>query len=167
MPFRLKISQDVFHMRMDSITERLTGIISIRDDIYIFGKTQQEHDKNLLQLMRVAQQNGLVFNSNKCHISQPQISFYGAVSFSKRDEARPKESSSLTRAYNSSSTERTTVILGLINYLQPFLPDIAHKTTFLREQVSKWDWTPSTDASFHCLKTMDLQHLIKNNTSIL
>ena len=29
--------------------------------------------------------------------------------------------------------------LGLVNYLQPFLPDIAAKTTFLREQVSKWD----------------------------
>ena len=26
--------------------------------------------------------------------------------------------------------------LGLVNYLQPFLPDIAAKTTFLREQVS-------------------------------
>ena len=42
--------------------------------------------------------------------------------------------------------------LGLINYLQPFPPDLAHKTTFLHKQVSTWDWTPSTDASFHRLK---------------
>ena len=42
--------------------------------------------------------------------------------------------------------------LGLVNYLQPFLSDIAAKTTFLREQVSKWDWTPSTDSTFQQLK---------------
>ena len=46
--------------------------------------------------------------------------------------------------------------LGLINYLQPFLPGLASTTTFLREQVSNWDWNPSTDQSFHCLKVLDL-----------
>ena len=38
--------------------------------------------------------------------------------------------------------------LGLVNYLQPFLPDITTQTTFLCEQVSKWDWNPSTDIAF-------------------
>ena len=42
--------------------------------------------------------------------------------------------------------------LGLSNYHQPFLQDLAHKTSFLCKQVSTWDWTPSTDASFHRLK---------------
>ena len=42
--------------------------------------------------------------------------------------------------------------LGLINYLQPFLPDIVTKTTFLQEQVSQWDWNPSTDSAFQWLK---------------
>ena len=65
MPFGLKMSQDVFQMRMDNITERLAGIIVIHVDICILGKTQLEHDENLLQLIKVAQKNGLVFNSNK------------------------------------------------------------------------------------------------------
>ena len=52
-------------------------------------------------------------------------------------------------------------LLGLINYLQPFLPDLFHKTTFLREQVSNWDWTPSTDASFHHLKQWICNTLLK------
>ena len=51
--------------------------------------------------------------------------------------------------------------LGLINYLQPFLPDLSHKTTFLREQVSNWDGTPSTDASFHHLKQWICNTLLK------
>ena len=39
-------------------------------------------------------------------------------------------------------------LLGLINYLQPFLPNLTSKTTFLREQILHWDWNPSTDATF-------------------
>ena len=55
MPFGLKMLQDVFQMGMDNITERLKGIISIHDDICVFGRTQQEYDENLLQLMKIAQ----------------------------------------------------------------------------------------------------------------
>ena len=91
MPFGLKMSQDVFQMRMDNITERLEGIISIHDDICIFGKTQQEHDENLLQLMKTAQKNSLVFNSSKCTISQPHISFYGAIFSAKGMKPDPKK----------------------------------------------------------------------------
>ena len=79
MPFGLKMCQDIFQMRMDNITVRLPGIISIYDDICIFGKTQQEHKENLLQLMKTAAKHSLVFNSSKCHISHPHISFYGAI----------------------------------------------------------------------------------------
>ena len=42
--------------------------------------------------------------------------------------------------------------LRLVNYLQPFLPDIASKTTFLQEQISQWDWNPLKDSSFQKLK---------------
>ena len=51
--------------------------------------------------------------------------------------------------------------LGLVNYLQPFLPDIVSKATFLREQVSKWDWTPSTDSVFQQLKQWICNTLLK------
>ena len=42
--------------------------------------------------------------------------------------------------------------LGLINYLQPFIPSLSAKTTFLHEQLAEWDYNPSTDAAFQCLK---------------
>ena len=53
------------------------------------------------------------------------------------------------------------VFLGLIYDLQPFLPDLTHKTTFLCKQVSNWDWTPSTYASFHHLKQWTFNCLLK------
>ena len=58
-------------MRMDKITDRLPGIISMHMMTSAFlAKHQQEHNENLLQLMETASINGLVFHSSKCHISQ-------------------------------------------------------------------------------------------------
>ena len=161
MPFGLKMLQDVFQMRMDNITERLKGIISIHDDICVFGRTQQEHDENLLQLMKIAQKHGLVFNSNKCQISKQQITFYGAIFSAKGMKPDPKKVQALQDLPIPQTQKELQSFLGLINYLQPFLPDLSHKTTFLREQVSNWDWTPSTDAAFHHLKQWICNTLLK------
>ena len=152
MPFGLKMSQDVFQMRMDQITDRLPGIIAIHDDICVYGKTREEHDTNLLQLMKTASKNGLVFNSHKCSIRQPQITFYGAIFTSKGMKPDPTKIQALQDLPKPDNHKQLQSFLGLINYLQPFLPDLASKTTFLREQISSWDWNPSTDIAFQKLK---------------
>ena len=41
MPFGVKISQHVFQMCVDQITNRLPGIIAIHDDICVFEKTRE------------------------------------------------------------------------------------------------------------------------------
>ena len=161
MPFGLKMSQDVFQMQMDQITNRLPGIIAIHDDICAYGKDTTEHDKNLLKLMQTAEDYGLVFNSNKCSICQPQILFYGAIFTAqgmKPDPAKVQALQDLPAPYNPKLLQS---FLGRINYLQPLLPGLVSKTTFLREQVTNWDWNPSTDQSFHCLKSWICNTLLK------
>ena len=64
---------------MDQATDSLSGIIAIHDDICIFGHTTEEHDEHLLYLVETVKDYGIVFNSTKCHIRQPQIAFYGSV----------------------------------------------------------------------------------------
>ena len=64
MPFGLVMSLDVFMQRMDMILEKCPGTIGLIDDV--IGKTKEEHDRNLHNLMRIAQIEGLCFNSEKC-----------------------------------------------------------------------------------------------------
>ena len=161
MPFGLKMSQDVFQMRMDHITDRLPGVIAIHDDICVFGKTQEQHDRHLLQLLKAAKAKGLVFNSRKCHISQKQITFFGMIFSGQGMKPDPMKIQALQDLTMPQNQKQLQSFLGLVNYLQPFLPDIAAKTTFLREQVSKWDWTPSTDSAFQQLKQWICKTLLK------
>ena len=141
MPFGLKMSQDVFQMRMDQITDRLPGIIAIHDDICVYGKDTTEHDNNLLKLMQTAQDHGLVFNSNKCSIHQPQISFYGAIFTAQGMKPDPVKVQALQDPCPP-KPPTTPVIFRLSQLLAAFIPSLASKTTFLREQVTNWDWNP-------------------------
>ena len=75
MPFGLVMSQDVFMQRMDMKLEKCPGTIRLIDDVIVYGKTKEEHDRNLHILMRIAQTEGLCFNSEKYMIDQKQIHF--------------------------------------------------------------------------------------------
>lgn len=71
---RLSVSQDLFQAKMDQILEGLHGVASVADDIVVYGKDEEEHNRNLTALMEQAAEAGMVFNSDKCTIKQNNIS---------------------------------------------------------------------------------------------
>ena len=77
MPFRAKMSQDVFQMKMDLIMERCPGVISIHNDIVVYGVSEEDQDANLVNLLNVAQMEGLVLNSKKLELKHPRVLFFG------------------------------------------------------------------------------------------
>ena len=79
------------------------------------------------------------FNSNKCHISQPQITFYGTIFSAQGIKPDPMKIQALQDLPTPQLQKQLQSFLGLVNYLQPFLPGIASKTTFLCKQISQWD----------------------------
>ena len=161
MPFSLKMSQDVFQMHMDQSTDCLPGIIAIHDNICMFGCTPEEHDEHLLCLMESAKTHGTVFNSTKCHIRQPKIAFYGAVFTGQDMWPDPSKIQPLQDHPAPDLQTKLQSFLGLINYLQPFILGLSTKTAFFQEQLSQWDWNPSTDAAFQFLKAWICQTLLK------
>ena len=74
-----KNSQDVYQMRIDQALEGLEGVVAIHNDITVYGKDDEDHDKNLLALMQRAKEKGLTFNSKKCSIRQEQINRYPSL----------------------------------------------------------------------------------------
>ena len=167
MPFGLKMLQDVFQIRIDNITERLKGIISIHDDICVFGRTQQEHDENLLQLMKIAQKHGLVFNSNKCQISKQEITFYGANFSVKGMKPDPKKVQALQDLPIPQTQKRATVIprshqLPSTILTRPFSQDHLSQRTSQQmglDTIYRHSISPP--------QTMDMQYTTKNNISLL
>ena len=148
MEFGLKMSHDVFQMCMDRATDCLLSIIAImHDDICIYGHTPREHDQHLLQLMKTAKQHIIIFNNSDCQIRQSQITFYGAVFTTQGMWPDPYKIQVLQDLPTPDSPVKLQSFLGLINYLQPFIPGLSDKSIFFVTAAQcKWDWNPLMDA---------------------
>ena len=136
----------------------------IHDNIHIYGHTPEDLDQHLLQLMQTAKQHGVIFNSSKCRIRQSQIAFYGAVFTTQGMWLNPSKIQVLQDLPTPNSQVMLQSFLGLINYLQPFIPCLSTKTMLLQEQLTKWDWNPLMDAAFQHLKVWISQTLL--NTTL-
>ena len=75
LPFGLSVSQDIFQLEIDRILEKCPGACGIADDIVICGETEEMHDKNLHNFMKVISECGLTLNSKKCQIKCNEIAF--------------------------------------------------------------------------------------------
>ena len=96
--------------------------IAIPDDICIYGHTPLEHDWHLLQLMQTAYEHSIAFNSTMCQIRQPQIVFYSAVFTAQGMQLDPIKIPTLQDLPTPNYQVKLQSFLGLINYLQPFMP---------------------------------------------
>ena len=65
-------------MKMDLIMEKRPEVISIHNDIMIYGTSKEDHDSNLVNLLSMAQLEGLVLNSKKLELKRPRVSFFRA-----------------------------------------------------------------------------------------
>ena len=54
VPFGLKMSQDIFQMRMDDIVAQCPGVLAIHKDVFIYRKNGRDHDANIINLFNVA-----------------------------------------------------------------------------------------------------------------
>ena len=52
LPMGTVVASDIFQKKLDSVYIGLPGVTGIADDMVIFGKSELEHDRNLLPIPR-------------------------------------------------------------------------------------------------------------------
>ena len=137
MPFGAKMSQDVFQMKMDLIMERCLGVISIHDDIVVYGVSKEDHDANLVNLLNVAQIEGLVLNSKKLELKHPRVSFFGAEYSADGMHPCPKKIQGITEMTPPTDKQQLASFIGMVTYMGNFVPHLSHHTEPLRQCSSK------------------------------
>lgn len=155
LPFGLSVSQDLFQAKMDEILDGLQGVVSIADDITVYGETQEEHDRNLRKLMERAREKGLVFNPTKCHISQRQVSFFGNIYSSSGVSPDPAKVNAIQQIKRPSNVKELQSFLGLVTYLGPYIPKLSELTAPLRvllQKDSAFQWHTEQEIAFETIK---------------
>ena len=59
------------------------------DDILVFGKTPEEHENNLMLILKTLEENGITLYREKCNFYKDEVTFFG-LKFSK-DGVSPTE----------------------------------------------------------------------------
>ena len=71
------VAQDVFQRKLDAIFLSVLGVTGIADDMIIYGRSDLEHDKHLINFLEVCRKNTLTLNPDKMQFRLPQVSFFG------------------------------------------------------------------------------------------
>ena len=69
----------------------MSGVTGIADDMFIYGKTDQEHDGNLLHFLEVT------LSPDKIQFRLPKVSFFGHTWSDKGVSAYPKKIEAMMR----------------------------------------------------------------------
>ena len=157
MPFGAKMSQDVFQMKMDLIMEKCPGVISIHDDIVIYGTSEEDHDANLINLLNVAQLEGLVLNSKKLELKRPKVSFFSTEYSREGMHPCPKKIQGITEMTPPIDKQQLASFIGMVTCMGNFVPHLSHHTEPLRamlKQDALFHWDEMANSSFQKIKDL-------------
>ena len=164
VPFGLKMSQDIFQMRMDDIMAQCPGVLAIHDNVYIYRKNDRDHDTNIINLFNVAQKEGLVFNSKKCTIKQECVMFFGRVFSAEGYSPDPEKIQGISEMTPPQTKQELQSFLGAVNYLQMFVPHLSLNTEPLWALLKKencFTWDENTNMCFQKIKSQLQKALLR------
>ena len=137
MPFGLKMSQDIFQYKIDETYGTCPGTIGISDDITVHGKGDESHDQNLHAAMEKTRGANICLNYDKIKVKQKSIKFFGNIYGADGVTADPDKVAAIVAFRPPENKSELKTFLGMINYLQQFIPRLSEHTMLLRQLETK------------------------------
>ena len=163
LPMGSIVAQDVFQRKLDGIFLDIPGVTGIADDMVIYGRSDLEHDKHLINFLEVCRKNTLTLNPDKMQFRLPQVSFFGHQWSAKGLSPDPKKIAAVKRMNLPQDVEMMRSFLGLVNYLNRFSPCLAELSEPLRE-ICRQDAEFELNESVHVAFSRTKEEISKNVT---
>ncbi len=160
LPYGLKSSQDVFQRKSDECIEGLNGVVSIVDDVIVHGRTRQEHDQNLHEALRRISGSGIKLNEDKLDVGVSEVQYFGHLLTSDGLKPDPAKVSAIRDMDPPCNRAELETVLGMINYLSKFAPNLAEITSPMRKLLVKdviFSWDKPQDTAFQKVKDLITQ----------
>ena len=144
-----------FQKQIELVIQGCKSAKNISDDILIWGKTQEEHDENLKQVLNRISNSGLKINLSKCIFSVDNITFGGHKLSSQGISPDPVKVSAIQDIKQPTSVSELRSFLGTINFCSKFIPGYSTITQPLRKLTKKgvlFTWDAEQQQAFLNLK---------------
>ena len=77
LPFGLNSSKEVFQKKMQFIFEGIDGVEVIYDDLLVWGKDEESHDRALRNVLQRARGKGVKLKKQQCKSKIPEVVYIG------------------------------------------------------------------------------------------
>ena len=113
LPFGANAASESFQEAIRELLSGLPGCKNISDDTFVFGKGQEEHNKNLRGVLQRLKENNLRLNKDKCEFSKTKIKFYGHIFSSSGLKHDPRKVEAIHKARPSQNHSEVKSLLGM------------------------------------------------------
>ncbi|KAL0534798.1 hypothetical protein IC582_029092 [Cucumis melo] len=157
MSFGLTNALAVFMDLMNRVFREFldTFVIVFIDDIFIYSKTEAEHEEHLRMVLQTLRDNKLYGKFSKCEFWLKQVSFLGHVVSKDGVSVDPAKIEAVTGWTRPSTVSEVRSFLGLAGYYRRFVENfsrIATPLTQLTRKGAPFVWSKACEDSFQTLK---------------
>jgi hypothetical protein len=130
-------------------------IVVFIDDILIFSKTEEEHEKHLRLVLEKFRSNQLCAKFSKCEFWLTKVTFLGHVISAGGVSVDPGKTKDVLNWMPLMTASEIWSFLGLVGYCHQFIKDfskIAKPMMKLLEKRKAFEWTAECQSSFEELR---------------
>jgi hypothetical protein len=159
VPFGLTNAHVVFMFLMNGVFRDCLDkfFIFFLDDILVYSKTEEEHEKHLRMVLQVLREHHLYAKLSKCSFYQRQIHYLGHIISKEGIIVDPKKVEAIQEWSTPRNVEEFRSFMGLAGCYKRFIAGfskIAHPITSLQRKEKKFQWNEECESSFQRLKQL-------------
>ena len=117
LPFGISIAPEIFQERMEELLQGCDGTVCYMDDILVFGRTVEEHNKNLKKVHQRLHERGLMLNKVKCKYNLTSVKYLGFIVSEDGIRIDPDKISAIQNLKRPTCVTELKKILGMLNYV--------------------------------------------------
>lgn len=130
LPFGISSAPEIFHAIMMAHFGDIPNVIIYTDDILIYAKNKEDHDRALMAVMEKAKSLGIKFNENKTILYQKSIKFFGHVFDKDGQRVDEAKVSAIVNLPTPTCVPELQRFLGMLNFLGGFINNLSSLTKF-------------------------------------
>jgi len=155
LPMEINTAPEIYQRKMCELLHGIDGVLIYMDDVIIFGKSEEEHDCVLKEVLGRIKSSGLKLNKEKCEFKKEKLEFLGHVISSEGITASPEKIEALLKLKEPENVTELRRVLGLFNFVTKFVYKAQINLSPLNELLKKdtvWEWGEPQQQAFQNMK---------------
>ncbi|GBN11898.1 Transposon Ty3-I Gag-Pol polyprotein [Araneus ventricosus] len=135
----------------------IEGVEIYLDDIIVAGNDEASHDAIMSKVLERARSVNIKFNPDKLQYRVSEVKYVGQIISKSRIKPDPDHIKAIVEMPTPKSKTEVRRLLGMINFLSKFIPNVSKVTAPLREIIHEnveFNWGKEQEMSFENIKEL-------------